>query len=108
MDSIRPSKTNRNAPRNISSMRAAYKPLDISNEAMDAVFLQLQKDRKLGPAFVRTQWPAVDKFLACNGHLTMLELCQVIALCSALTFCSFCGHSMHLIFLCSLYSGPTG
>lgn len=76
VDSIRPSKTNRNAPRNISSMRAAYKPLDISNEAMDAVFLQLQKDRKLGPAFVRTRWPAVDKFLACNGHLTMLELCQ--------------------------------
>lgn len=77
MDSIRPNKSNRGAARNISSVRAAYKPLDISNEAMDAVFVQLQKDRKLGPAFVRTQWPAVDKFLACNGHITMLELCQV-------------------------------
>ncbi|XP_031373867.1 DDB1- and CUL4-associated factor homolog 1-like isoform X1 [Punica granatum] len=76
VDSIRPTKSNRSAPRNVSSSRAAYNPLDISNEAVDAVFLQLQKDRKLGPAFVRTPWPAVDKFLAYNGHLTMLELCQ--------------------------------
>lgn len=77
VDSIRPTKSNRGAPRNLSGSRAAYKPLDISNEAMDVLFLQLQKDRKLGPAFVRTRWPAVDKFLACNGHVTMLELCQV-------------------------------
>lgn len=77
VDSIRPNKSNRSAARNIPSVRAVYKPLDISNEAMDAVFLQLQKDRKLGPAFVRTRWPAVEKFLASNGHITMLELCQV-------------------------------
>ncbi|GMI88478.1 DDB1-CUL4 associated factor 1 [Hibiscus trionum] len=76
VDSLRPNKSNRNGARSIPSTRAAYKPLDISNEAMDAVFLQLQKDRKLGPAFVRTRWPAVDKFLSCNGHITMLELCQ--------------------------------
>ncbi|XP_061347749.1 DDB1- and CUL4-associated factor homolog 1 isoform X2 [Gastrolobium bilobum] len=76
VDSIRPNKSHRSATRNIPSLRAAYKPLDISNEAMDVVFLQLQKDRKLGPAFVRTRWPAVDKFLVCNGHITMLELCQ--------------------------------
>ncbi|KAK7351425.1 hypothetical protein VNO77_10883 [Canavalia gladiata] len=76
VDSIRPNKSNRSAARNIPSVRAVYKPLDISNEAMDAVFLQLQKDRKLGPAFVRTRWLAVDKFLASNGHITMLELCQ--------------------------------
>ncbi|CAJ1973783.1 unnamed protein product [Sphenostylis stenocarpa] len=76
VDSIRPNKSNRSAARNISSVRAVYKPLDISNEAMDAVFLQLQKDRKLGPAFVRTRWLAVEKFLASNGHVTMLELCQ--------------------------------
>ncbi|KAJ7958685.1 DDB1- and CUL4-associated factor-like 1 [Quillaja saponaria] len=76
VDSIRPNKNNRSAARNIPSVRAAYKPLDISNEAIDAVFLQLQKDRKLGPAFVRTRWPAVEKFLASNGHITMLELCQ--------------------------------
>lgn len=74
---IRPTKSNRIAARNISSVRAAYKPLDISNEALDAVLLQLQKDRKLGPAFVRTRWPAVDKFLSSNGHITLLELCQV-------------------------------
>jgi len=77
IDSIRPNKSNRSSARNIPSTRAAYKPLDISNEAMDAVFLQLQKDRKLGPAFVRTGWREVEKFLASNGHITMLELCQV-------------------------------
>lgn len=76
VDSIRPNKYNRSAVRNIPSVRAAYKPLDISNEAMDAVFRQIQKDRKLGPAFVRARWPAVDKFLTSNGHITMLELCQ--------------------------------
>ncbi|KAF7830210.1 DDB1- and CUL4-associated factor-like protein 1 [Senna tora] len=74
VDSIRPNKSNRSAARNLP--RAVYKPLDISNEAMDAVFQQLQKDRKLGPAFVRTRWPAVEKFLASSGHVTMLELCQ--------------------------------
>lgn len=77
VDSIRPNKSNRSAVRNIQNVRAAYKPLDISNEAMDAVFRLLQKDRKLGPVFVRTRWPAVDKFLASNGHIIMLELCQV-------------------------------
>ncbi|KAL0330090.1 UNVERIFIED_CONTAM: DDB1- and CUL4-associated factor1 [Sesamum radiatum] len=74
VDSIRPTKNVRSAPRNIS--RAAYKPLDISNEAIDAVFRQIQKDRKLGPALVRARWPVVDKFLSSNGHITMLELCQ--------------------------------
>lgn len=85
VDSIRPIKSNRSGARNVPSVRAAYKPLDISNEAMDAVFLQLQKDRKLGPAFVRssTRWPAVEKFLGCGGHITMLELCQV---CTTLLF----------------------
>lgn len=77
VDSIRPNKSNRGASRNIPSARAAYKPLDISNEAIDAVFMQLQKDRKLGPVFVRTRWLAVEKFLQYNGHVTMLELCQV-------------------------------
>lgn len=76
IDSLRPSKYSRSAARNIPSVRAAYKPLDISNEAMDAVFRQIQKDRKLGPTFVRSRWPAVDKFLNSNGHITMLELCQ--------------------------------
>ncbi|KAK7311841.1 hypothetical protein RJT34_10236 [Clitoria ternatea] len=76
VDSIRPNKINRSAARNISSARAVYKPLDISNEAIDAVFLQLQKDRKLGPSFVRQHWIPVEKFLASNGHITMLELCQ--------------------------------
>lgn len=78
VDTVRPSKSNRSVARHIPSIRAGYKPLDISNEAMDAVFLQIQKDRKLGPALVRARWPAVERFLACNGHVTMLELCQVI------------------------------
>ncbi|OIT36019.1 PREDICTED: DDB1- and CUL4-associated factor homolog 1-like [Nicotiana attenuata] len=75
-DSIRPNRSVRSAARNIPSVRAAYKPLDISNEAMDAVYRLIQKDRKLGPAFVRARWPVVDKFLSSNGHITMLELCQ--------------------------------
>ncbi|XP_010436315.1 PREDICTED: DDB1- and CUL4-associated factor homolog 1-like [Camelina sativa] len=76
VDSIRPSRSSRGGGRNVPNIRAAYKPLDISNEAVDAIFLQLQKDRKLGPTFVRTQWPAVNNFLASSGHVTMLELCQ--------------------------------
>ncbi|XP_024004362.1 DDB1- and CUL4-associated factor homolog 1 isoform X1 [Eutrema salsugineum] len=76
VDSIRPSRSSRCGVRNVPNIRAAYKPLDISNEAVDAVFLQLQKDRKLGPTFVRTQWPAINNFLASSGHVTMLELCQ--------------------------------
>ncbi|KAG9440226.1 hypothetical protein H6P81_020391 [Aristolochia fimbriata] len=76
VDSLRPNKAHRSVARNASSARAAYKPLDISNEAMEAIFLQIQRDRKLGPAFVRAPWPAVDKFLDSNGHVTMLELCQ--------------------------------
>ena len=77
VDSIRPNKNMRSAARSIPSTRAVYKPLDISNEALDAVFRQIQKDRKLGPALVRARWPVVDKFLSASGHITMLELCQV-------------------------------
>ncbi|GER39787.1 DDB1- and CUL4-associated factor homolog 1 [Striga asiatica] len=77
VDSVRPTKNIRSAPRNNS--RSGYKPLDLSNEALDAVFRQIQKDRKLGPALVRARWPVVDKFLGLNGHITMLELCQAPA-----------------------------
>ncbi|XP_062227245.1 DDB1- and CUL4-associated factor homolog 1-like isoform X2 [Phragmites australis] len=76
VDSIRPGKSIRSIARNTSSARAGYKPFDISNEAMDAVFRQIQRDRKLGPAFVKARWPALDKFLASSGHITMLELCK--------------------------------
>ncbi|KAM0874843.1 hypothetical protein ACQ4PT_037177 [Festuca glaucescens] len=76
VDSIRPSKSIRSIARNTSSARAGYKPFDIGNEAMDAIFRQIQRDRKLGPALVRTRWPVMDKFLASNGHITMMELCQ--------------------------------
>lgn len=76
VDSIRPSKSIRSIARNTSSARAGYKPFDIGNEAMDAIFRQIQRDRKLGPALVRARWPVVDRFLASGGHITMLELCQ--------------------------------
>lgn len=78
VDSLRPNKSSRNVARGTStSARVSYKPLDISNEAMDVVFRQIQRDRKLGSAFVRARWPAIDRFLASNGHIIMLELCQV-------------------------------
>nr|GMD49035.1 DDB1- and CUL4-associated factor homolog 1 [Ipomoea batatas] len=77
VDSIRPNKNVRSAARNVPSVRAAYKPLDISNEAMDAVFRQIQKDRKLGSALVRARWNVVDKFFKFKwAYITMLELCQ--------------------------------
>ncbi|KAL6844287.1 hypothetical protein ACP4OV_025960 [Aristida adscensionis] len=76
VDSIRPSKSIRSIARNTSSARAGYKPFDIGDEAMDAVFRQIQRDRKLGPALVRARWPVLDKFLASSGHITMLELCK--------------------------------
>ena len=77
VDSIRPSKSIRSIARNTSSARAGCKPFDISNEAMDAIFCQIQRDRKLGLALVRACWLALDKFVASNGHMTMLELCKV-------------------------------
>ncbi|KAH9322089.1 hypothetical protein KI387_016728 [Taxus chinensis] len=76
VDTLRPNKSHRGGARNTPSARAAYKPIDISNEAVEAVFVQLQRDRKLGPAFVRARWPAVDVFLSCNGHTILLELSQ--------------------------------
>lgn len=103
VDSVRPSKNIRSAARNIPSSRAAYKPLDISNEAIDAVFRQIQKDRKLGPAFVRARWPAVDKFLNCNGHITMLELCQV-CFCRTFVVCFFTFHLPSTLGFLTLFS----
>lgn len=70
VDSVHPNKSNRSAIRHFPCFRAGNKPLDLSNEAINAVFLQIQKDRKLGPALVRARWPAVERFLACNRHLT--------------------------------------
>eukprot|EP00252_Welwitschia_mirabilis_P017926 TRINITY_DN399_c0_g1_i4.p1 TRINITY_DN399_c0_g1~~TRINITY_DN399_c0_g1_i4.p1 ORF type:complete len:1932 (+),score=442.82 TRINITY_DN399_c0_g1_i4:211-6006(+) len=76
VDILRPNKSHRSGVRAASGARAAYKPIDISNEAIDSVFAQLQHDRKLAPAFVRARWPAVDKFLSSNGHTILLELSQ--------------------------------
>jgi DDB1- and CUL4-associated factor 1 len=77
VDYLRPNKGTRGGVRSSSGARAAYKPLDISSEAIDAVFVQIQRDRKLGTNLVRARWSVVDRFLALNGHITMLELCQV-------------------------------
>ncbi|KAJ4779581.1 DDB1-and CUL4-associated factor 1 [Rhynchospora pubera] len=76
VDSLRPNKGTRSAARSGSGARVAYKPLDISNEAIDAVSVQIQRDRKLGTNLVRARWAVVDRFLALNGHSTVLELCQ--------------------------------
>ncbi|KAI5071334.1 hypothetical protein GOP47_0013585 [Adiantum capillus-veneris] len=76
VDTIRPYR-GRNGMRIFPSGRAAYKPLDISNEAMESLILQIQRDRKLGPAFVRARWPMLEKFISFSGHLILLELTQV-------------------------------
>ncbi|CAM6107327.1 unnamed protein product [Calypogeia fissa] len=76
VDSLRPLKGHRGGSRNASGGRAAYKPADISNEAMDAIIVQLQRDRKLGPAFVRSHWSQLEKFMNYGGHTILLELTQ--------------------------------
>ncbi|KAL9660573.1 hypothetical protein QQ045_025389 [Rhodiola kirilowii] len=76
VESVRPCKVNRATARTANNVRAPNKPLDISNEVMDTVFIQLQQDRKLGSAFVRAKWHAVERFLSFGGHNIMLELCQ--------------------------------
>eukprot|EP00250_Pteridium_aquilinum_P016433 c23101_g1_i2 orf=1-3936(-) len=75
VDSIRPYR-GRNGLRILSSGRAGYKPLDIGNEAIETLILQIQRDRKLGPAFVRARWPTLERFLSYSGHLALLELIQ--------------------------------
>ncbi|KAJ7515195.1 hypothetical protein O6H91_22G005000 [Diphasiastrum complanatum] len=76
VDSLRPNK-GRLALRATNTGRAAYKPLDISNEAIETIIQQLQRDRKLGPAFVRARWLALEKFMSSGGHTIFLELTQV-------------------------------
>lgn len=77
VDSIRPKKGNQTTSRFTLMLRAPNKPLDTTDEVIDTTILNLLKDRKLGPAFVRSPWPAVDNFLALSGHVLMLELCKV-------------------------------
>lgn len=77
VDSLRPYK-GRSGLRILSSGRASYKPLDLSNEAIESLVLQIQRDRKLGPAFVRARWQALEKFMSYSGHLILLELIQVL------------------------------
>ncbi|OAE22990.1 hypothetical protein AXG93_1231s1020 [Marchantia polymorpha subsp. ruderalis] len=76
VDSLRPLKGHRGGSRNNSSGRAIYKPADLSNEAMDAIILQLQRDRKLGPSFVKYHWTQLEKFMNYGGHTILLELTQ--------------------------------
>jgi DDB1- and CUL4-associated factor 1 len=97
VDYLRPNKGTRGV-RSSSGARAAYKPLDISIEAIDAVFVQIQRDRKLGTNLVRARWPVVDRFLALNGHITMLELCQVCL------FALICWNSASRSYIVSLRS----
>ncbi|CAN6721219.1 unnamed protein product [Malus baccata var. baccata] len=94
---VDPNKNTRSAAQNLPSVRSAFKPLDISDEAVDAVFLQLQKDRKLGAAFVRTHWPAVDKLwvlmdlLLCWSYARLHPLSVIYTITSICIGCSaFC------------------
>ncbi|KAI3983890.1 hypothetical protein MKX01_011598 [Papaver californicum] len=75
VDSTCPNKNDQTAAHNIPT--AVGKQFDTSNEAMDSVFRQIQHDHKLGPAFVNSCWPFLERFLAYNGHLTLLKLSQV-------------------------------
>lgn len=76
VDSFCPNKGNWGISQ-ITSARDGLEPLDISKEVLGTVFVEIQFNSKLGPALVRAQWSVVDKFLASNGHIIMLELCQV-------------------------------
>ncbi|KAH7423347.1 hypothetical protein KP509_12G050900 [Ceratopteris richardii] len=77
VDSLRPWKC-KSAPRNTAGGQStAYKPLELSGEAVDAVVMQIKRDRKLGPSFVKSRWQAAEKFIRCSGHVTLLELTQV-------------------------------
>jgi HIV-1 Vpr-binding protein len=77
VDSLRPYRGHRGGSRSGISGRAIYKPLDLSNEAMETIILQLQRDRKLGPAFVRARWAPLEKFMSYGGHTILIELAQV-------------------------------
>lgn len=77
VDSLRPYRGHKGGSRGGTSGRAIYKPIDISNEAMDTIIVQLQRDRKLGPAFVRARWVPLELFMGYNGHTILLELTQV-------------------------------
>nr|XP_024375694.1 DDB1- and CUL4-associated factor homolog 1-like isoform X2 [Physcomitrium patens] len=79
VDSLRPNRGHKSGSRNGPSGKATYKPLDISNEAMDTIIVQLQRDRKLGTAFVRSRWAPLDAFMQYNGHIVLLELTQQAA-----------------------------
>ncbi|KAI5077608.1 hypothetical protein GOP47_0007432 [Adiantum capillus-veneris] len=78
IDSLRPLK-GRSGPRSNTGGRAAftYKPLDLSSEAVDALVMQVQRDKKVGPSFVKAGWQAAETFMHHSGHLTLLELTQV-------------------------------
>jgi HIV-1 Vpr-binding protein len=76
VDSLRPYRGHRGGSRSGISGRAIYKPLDLSNEAMETIILQLQRDRKLGPAFVRARWAPLEKFMSYGGHTILIELAQ--------------------------------
>lgn len=91
VDSLRPFKGHRSGSRSTAYARAGYKPLDLSNEAIESLVTQLQRDRKLGPAFVRCRWTALEKFMNYGGHTTLLELTQVF-IYYAVSFTHYSGH----------------
>ncbi len=56
--------------------KRSYRPIDVSDGAYDSLVLAVQRDRRLGPLFVKARWPALESFLDLGGPGVMLELAK--------------------------------
>lgn len=52
------------------------RPIDVSDAAYESVAIMVQRDRRLGPLFVKARWPALEAFLDLGGPGVMLELAK--------------------------------
>eukprot|EP00899_Mesostigma_viride_P002695 jgi/Mesvir1/12426/Mv00591-RA.2 len=57
----------------------AYRPVDVSNEAVDGAIKAAETDRRLAVPLLRARWPVMDRFLEVGGHSLMLEMTQTPA-----------------------------
>lgn len=55
---------------------ASYKPIDVSNEALDSLVSALDTDRRLAEVFARARWPALESLVDQGGLPVLLELVQ--------------------------------
>jgi HIV-1 Vpr-binding protein len=56
--------------------KRSYRPIDVGDGAYDSLALAVQRDRRLGPLFVKARWPALESFLDLGGPGVMLELAK--------------------------------